>query len=135
MDKRVYQDYKNSNQKGGQQWTDPSSEPQLRDGLGEVVAAELTFGQLHGKAMVFRGEQRPAKRCFTYHAFWALHWAKKWGWDTAGAVISRDHFGWQSPEFAARMRDTAVWVAMQPLNEVPDGDDAETASANIGSST
>jgi hypothetical protein len=124
MDKKVYADFSGRYKREHAEWTPPLSMPQERVGLGAVQATTLTFGQLHKQPLVFRGEQRPAKRCFTYHAFWAVGRAKGLGtWNTDGLDITVDHFGWQSPTMEARMHKTAVWAAMQqqPRQEADSG--------------
>jgi len=128
-DQLVYQDFTGRFKRDHGEWTPPLSRPQERDGLGEVVAETLKFGQLDMQLLVFRGEQRPAKRCFTYHAFWALGRAKQLGWGPGGLEITVDHIGWQSPTMEAQMRKTAMWAAIlqqQPEQEEDSGseDDA-----------
>eukprot|EP00882_Tetradesmus_deserticola_P003787 GHRQ01004003.1.p1 GENE.GHRQ01004003.1~~GHRQ01004003.1.p1 ORF type:complete len:305 (+),score=69.21 GHRQ01004003.1:77-991(+) len=114
-DELVYADFSGRYNKGlPQQWTAPPPTVQERAGLGEVQATTLTFGQLDRQRLVFRGEQLPAKRCFTAHALWAVGRAKQLrGWDTKGLEITADHIGWQSPTMEAQLRKTAIWAAMQ----------------------
>jgi hypothetical protein len=109
----IYQQFKNSNQRPHQSWTDPLPELQHRPGLGTVLASELTFGQLDRLPLAFRGDRRPARRCFTQHAFYALYWARQKGWHVPDVQIDMEHFGWTSPQVEDRLRGTAIWLAMQ----------------------
>lgn len=111
-DRLVYQDFLGRFKRENVEWVPPSSRPQERVGLGEVKAESLTFGELDRQVLVFRGTQRPAKRCFTHHAFFALERARKLGWDVGRLEVDAGHFGWQSPTLEARMQTTALWAAM-----------------------
>ena len=128
----IYQRFKSSNQRPNQSWTEPLPQLQHRDGLGMVRASELTYGQLHGLPLVFRGDFRPARRCFTQHAFWALYWARRKGWPVPDVKIDVDHFGWMSPRVEARLRNTALWLAMRQEAAAADAAAADNDESGYG---
>lgn len=100
-------------------WIEPLSEERSLN--GKMLASELTFRHLHGQPLVFRGDLRPAKRACMWHAHLAVLTAQQRGWDVGGLEITPDHFGWASPIFEAKMRDTAMWAAMNAAAAVLPG--------------
>ncbi|WIA23352.1 hypothetical protein OEZ85_000115 [Tetradesmus obliquus] len=129
MTQPVYQEFAGRFKQDHEQWTHPSSRKQQRLGLGDLQATELTFGQLHKQPLVFLGGQRPARRCFTYHAFWALRHAGIRGWDAGGLVIDENHLGWLSPTFESRLHATALWARMQSVQALGAGSDSQWAES------
>ncbi|WIA15091.1 hypothetical protein OEZ85_001785 [Tetradesmus obliquus] len=129
MTQHVYQEFAGRFKQDHEQWTHPSSRKQQRLGLGDLQATELTFGQLHKQPLVFLGGQRPARRCFTYHAFWALRHAGIRGWDAGGLVIDENHLGWLSPAFESRLHATALWARMQSVQALGAGSDSQWAES------
>lgn len=129
MTQPVYQEFAGRFKQDHEQWTHPSSRKQQRLGLGDLQATELTFGQLHKQPLVFLGGQRPARRCFTYHAFWALRHAGIRGWDAGGLVIDENHLGWLSPTFESRLHATALWARMQSVQALGAGSDSVSSAA------
>lgn len=130
MTQPVYQEFAGRFKQDHEQWTHPSSRKQQRLGLGDLQATELTFGQLHKQPLVFLGERRPARRCFTYHAFWALRHAGLRGWDAGGLMIDENHFGWLSPTFESRLHATALWARMQSVQALGAGSDGVSSAAD-----
>jgi hypothetical protein len=130
MDQSVYQEFAGRFKQDHEQWTRPSSRKQQRLGLGDLQATELTFGQLHKQLLAFQGEQRPARRCFTYHAFWALRHAGYRGWDAGGLVIDENHFGWLSPKVESQLNATALWARMQSVQALGARSDGVSSAAD-----
>jgi len=130
MTQPVYQEFAGRFKQDYEQWTHPSSRKQQRLGLGDLQATELTFGQLHKQPLVFLGARRPARRCFTYHAFWALRHAAVRSWDAGGLVIDENHLGWLSPTFESRLHATALWARMQSVQALGAGSDGVSSAAD-----
>jgi len=126
--KRVYASFISRSKQNHPEWTPPSPRQQERQGLGAIAAADLTFGQLHLQQLQFRGQQRPARRCFTFHALLAVHCAEKAGWDVGGLQIDATHCGWMSPAFEDKLKFTSAWAMLateQSLaQQSPDVEDA-----------